>query len=199
MFFLTVPLQFGCSEPHGVPQHGAILRFVVKALGSVKHEGRTTSKQQIGRFCEALNPEAFTSFCLAYDGAMCSGLLGHHCLQSPHCVEDSTVFTSSFFCAWLHSRDLLLVLARLLGQTLRPSRSCLSMPPGNLCRAGGWRLRIKPRVEPFPFFLVVLFLFVISRCLVPHCIELTTLSLTEFRRPTRNSNSRDADSRGPDL
>ena len=41
--FLAVPLQFGCSEPHGVPQHGAILRFVVKALGSVEHEGPTTS------------------------------------------------------------------------------------------------------------------------------------------------------------
>ena len=96
MFFLAVPLQFGCSEPRGVPQHGAILRFVVKALGSVKHEGPTTSKQQIGVICEALNTEAFTSFCRAYDGAICSGLLGH-CLQPPHCVEGSTVFTSLSF------------------------------------------------------------------------------------------------------
>ena len=161
---LAIPLQFGCSEPHGVPQHGAILRFVVKALGSVKHEGHTTSKQQIGVICEARNTEAFTSFCHAYDGAMCSGLIGHHCIQPPHGVEDTAVFTSSFFCAWLHSRDRLLVLARLLGQTLRPSRSCLSMPPGNLCQAGGWHLRSKPRVKPFcvPFFLVVLFRFVTS-------------------------------------
>ena len=48
-------------------------------------------------------------------------------------------------------------LSRLLGLALRPSRSCLLMPPRNLCHAGGWHLRRKPRVELFfdPFFFEV--------------------------------------------
>ena len=72
-------------------------------------------------------------------------------------VEISTVFPASFLCAWLHPRDLPSWLSRLLGLALRPLRSCLSMPPGILCHAGGWHLRRKPRVELFyvPFFLVV--------------------------------------------
>ena len=41
------------------------------------------------------------------------------------------------------------------------SRSCLSLPPGTRCHAGGWHLRRKPRVELFfvAFSIVVLFCF----------------------------------------
>ena len=50
--------------------------------------------------------------------------------------------------------------SRLLGLALRLSRSCLSMPPGNPRRAGGWHLRRKPCVENVlyvPFFFPVTF------------------------------------------
>ena len=50
-------------------------------------------------------------------------------------------------CTRLHPRGLLLDLLRLLGLALRLSRSCLAMPPGNLCHAGCWHLRRKPCVE----------------------------------------------------
>ena len=67
------------------------------------------------------------------------------------------------------SRDLLLDHSRLLGLALRLSRSCLSMPPENLCHAGGWHLRRKPRGT----FLHLLFpcgilSFRYLRWLVPH-------------------------------
>ena len=48
---------------------------------------------------------------------------------------------------WWHSCDLLLHHSRLFGLVLRPSRSCLSMPPGNLCHARVWHLRRKPCME----------------------------------------------------
>ena len=62
-------------------------------------------------------------------------------------------------CVFGYIRDLLLERSRLLGLARRPSRSCLSR--GNLCHAGGWHLRRKPRVELFfvPFSIVVLFRF----------------------------------------
>ena len=80
----------------------------------------STSMRQIGEFCQALYTEAFTSFCQAYYGAMCSGLPRHHCLQPPHGVKDCTVFTS-FSCAHGCIRDPLLDRSRLLGLALRPS------------------------------------------------------------------------------
>ena len=81
-------------------------------------------------------------------------------------VEISTVFPSSFPCAWLHLRDLPSELIRLLGLALHPSRSDLSMPSGFLCHAGGWHLRRKPRVELFfvPSCSVVLFRFFVTFC-----------------------------------
>ena len=110
----AVPLQLGGSHPRGVPQHGTTLMFVVKALGSVKHEGPTTSRREIGVICQALNTTSFTSSCQAYDGALCSDLPGHHCLlASTWCA--GLHFSSSFLCACLHSRDFLLDLSRLLG------------------------------------------------------------------------------------
>ena len=86
----------------------------------------------------------------------CDGPPGHHRVKRAHDVKDSTVF-SSFSHAFSCNRDLLLDLSRLLGLALRPSRSCLLVPPGNLCHTGGWHLRRKPRVEVFfvPFFFVV--------------------------------------------
>ena len=61
---------FRCSNgaredrPFCVPQHCPTLKFVVKAFGSVKHEGTTTSERQIGEICQAL----YTDF----------GTLRHH-------------------------------------------------------------------------------------------------------------------------
>ena len=49
-----------------------------------------------------------------------------------HTVWKIALFLLSFPCAWLHSRDLLLDLSRLLDLTLRPLRSRLVMPPGTL-------------------------------------------------------------------
>ena len=90
--------------------------FVVKTFG------------QIGEICQALYTEAFTSFCNTFDGAMCSdppplpaGTI--------HGVEDRTVF---FLFPDRLLANLLLDLSCLFGMALRPSRSCLSMPPGNL-------------------------------------------------------------------
>ena len=117
--FSVVPTQLGRTDPFRVRQHGPTLRLVVKAFGSVKHEGPSTSKRQIGEICQALYTEAFTSFCQTYDGAMCSDLPRHHCLLPPHGVEDCTVF-SSFSCAPCCIRDLLLDLSRLLGLALSP-------------------------------------------------------------------------------
>ena len=97
--------------------------------------------------CHALTTEAFTSSCQAYNGAMCSGLPRHHCFFL-HMLCRTALLLLSFFCAWLHSRDLLLDVSRLLDDlTLRLSRSCLPMPLGNFYHAGGWHLRRKPCVE----------------------------------------------------
>ena len=60
----------------------------------------------------------------------------------PHVVEDCTVFTS-FTRAHACFCDLLLDCSGLFGLTFR---SCLSMPQGNVCHAGGWHLRRKLRV-----------------------------------------------------
>ena len=93
-------------------------------------------------------------------------------------------------CAWLHSRPSPRSFS-LLGLALRPLRSCLEMPPGNLCHAGSraWNFyTFCFRCGTVPFF----------RCLVPYS-KLTTLKLTEFRRPVMNFLSRDVDSRGPQL
>ena len=76
--------------------------------------------RQIGEICQALYTEAFTSFCHAYDRAMCSNLPRHHCLLPPHDVEGCTVFPF-FSCAHGCFRDCLLDVSRLLGLTLRPS------------------------------------------------------------------------------
>ena len=65
----------------------------LKALDSVKHEGPTTRKLQIGVICRALNTEAFTSFYQAYDGTKCYCPPWHHCLFTPHGVENCTVLT----------------------------------------------------------------------------------------------------------
>ena len=91
-FLGVVPIsamQLGGSDPHGVPQHGATLNFDVKAFGSVKHNGPTSSKRHIGVICQALYTEAFTSFCQTYDGAMFSDIYWHHCLLPPPGVEFS--------------------------------------------------------------------------------------------------------------
>ena len=160
----------------------------MKALGSVKHEGPTTRKRQKGEICQALNTEAFTSFCQAYDGAMCSELRGQHFLLPPYGVQDCTASSSSSRALGC-IRDLLLDLSRLLGLALRPSRSCLSLPPGILCHAGGWHLRRKPRVDLFyvSFFIVVLFRFFIfvNWC----CTALNRRRCTS----TRNFRSREAE------
>ena len=53
---------------------------------------------------------------------------------------------------------LALDLSRFLGLALRLSRTCLPMPLGKFCHAGGWHLRRKPCVE----LLYVSFLLVTS-------------------------------------
>ena len=72
----------------------------------------------------------------------------------------------------------------------------LSMPPGNLCRVGGWQLRRKPRVE----FLYVLFpcsilgsRFCALVAWMPYSLLLVDSDkpmwcVIEFRRPTRHYN-----------
>ena len=72
------------------------------------------------------------------------------------------------------------------------------MPPGNLCRVGGWQLRRKPRVE---------FLYVLYPCSIlasrfcalvawmPYSLLLVDTDkpmwcVIEFRRPTRHYNER---------
>ena len=176
----AVPSQHVKTDPHCVPQHGTTLRFVVKALGSVKHEGPTTSMRQIGVICQTLNTEAFTSFCQAYDGAMCSDLPRHRCLLPPHGVEDCTVvFSSSFLCAWLHSR---------------PSRSLPSSWPGtapfsllSFAATGNslprWRLALAQEAASGTFLRSLFHCGIVSflyfRSLVLHCTELTTLYFHE--------------------
>ena len=73
----------------------------------------------IGKISQALYTEAFTSFCQAYTGAMCSGLPRHHCLHPPLGVGDSTVLLP-LSCVLGYIRDLLLDISRLLGLALRP-------------------------------------------------------------------------------
>ena len=66
----------------------------------------------------------------------CDGPPGHHCINrdGQHCFLLPLPYHR------LHSRDLLLVLSRILVLALRPSRSCLSMPPGIFLPR--WRLAI---------------------------------------------------------
>ena len=117
--FSFVPSQLVRTDPYCDPQHDTSLRFVAKELGSVKHEDPTTSKQQIGVICQTLNIEAFTSFCQAYDRAMCSDFPWHNCLLPPHGVEDCTVVFSPLSCVLGHIRDFLLDISRLLGTRRR--------------------------------------------------------------------------------
>ena len=76
--------------------------------------------------------------------------------------------------------------SRLLGLALRLSRSCLSMPPGNPRRAGGWHLRKKPCVKNFlyvPFFFPVafshlssVFFFLLAQPTASYCEQRTVNS-----------------------
>ena len=76
----------------------------------------------------------------------------HHCPKRPY-VSRTTLFVFPLLCLWWHPRVLLLGRSRLLGSALRLSRSCLLMPPGFLCHAGGWHLRSRPCVVLFFFRL----------------------------------------------
>ena len=113
------------------------------AFGSVKHEGPSTSKRQIGEICQALYTEAFTSFCQTYDGAMCSDFPGTIAFCLHMVWRMALVSSAPCLYARLHLRPSPRSFP-FLGLALRPSRSCLSMPPGNLCHAGGWHLCKKP-------------------------------------------------------
>ena len=132
--------------------------FDVKAFHSFKHEGPTTSMRHIGVICQALNTEAITSFCQAYDGAMCSDLHRIHCFLASTWRGGMHRFFFLSPVRLVAFANLLRDLSCPLGLSLRPSRSCLSMPPKNLCHAGGWHLRRKQRVELHyvPVFIVVL-------------------------------------------
>ena len=125
--FSFVPTQLGKTDSCCVPQHGPTLIFVVKARGSVKHEGPSTSKRQIGEICQALYTGAFTPICHTYDGAMCS---------EPFCLHmvwrTALLFFFLFPVRLVAFANLLLDRSRLFGLALHPFRSCLSMPPGNL-------------------------------------------------------------------
>ena len=68
-------------------------------------QARKPYKQQAPDWSDlpSFEHHGFTSFCPSYDGAVCSDLPRHHCLLPPHGVEDCSVFSSSFLCAWLHS------------------------------------------------------------------------------------------------
>ena len=113
--FWVVPMQLGSADPHGVPQNSVRPSgpTILRTLGSVKHEGPPARKWQKGDICHALTTEAFTFFCQAYDGAMCSGPPRHHCLLPPHVVEDCTVFTSLSLRFFFSLRGYLTVLGDL--------------------------------------------------------------------------------------
>ena len=69
----------------------------------------------------------------------------HDCLLPPLGVENALFSSAPCLYALLQLRPSPR-FSRLSGLTLRPLRSFLSMPPGNLCHDGGWHLRKKPRV-----------------------------------------------------
>ena len=101
-----------------------------------------------------------------------------------HTVWRTALFLFSFPCAWLHSRDLLLDLSRLLDLTLRPLRSCLVMPPGTLAtlEAGTCAGSREWNFSTFPFplwYCFGSFFFFSLFGATPHRID-------EFRRPTMN-------------
>ena len=92
-----------------------------------------------GDVCHALNTESFTSSCQIE--IWCTVMVPGTIADNIHSVWRTALF--------LNPRDLL-----LLGLALRLSCSCLPMPQGNLCCAGGWHLRRMPCVE---LFFVLLF------------------------------------------
>ena len=65
--------------------------------------------------------------------------------------------------------------SRLLGLALRLSRTCLSMPPGNPRRAGGWHLRRKPCVENFLYVLIFPCILASQFCVFDACTTHTFL------------------------
>ena len=48
------------TNPFCVLLHDPTMIFIVERLGSVEHEGPSTSKRQSGEICQALYTEAFT-------------------------------------------------------------------------------------------------------------------------------------------
>ena len=77
-------------------QVGLTLILVVKAFGSVKHEGPSTSKRQIGEICQDLYTEDFTSFCHLLVHTRTShctrkAYMKLHASESPHvCLENDS-------------------------------------------------------------------------------------------------------------
>ena len=80
----------------------------------------------------------------------------------------TALFLQTSTCTWLHSRDLLLYHSRLIGLALRLPRSCLSMPPRNLCHAGGSCAGSRPLVTFLGLFFGV-----------PDCFDQPTLCLCD--------------------
>ena len=100
---------FGAAREHR-PLWRPSTRYEIEDEQSVKHEGPTTRKLQIGVICQALNTKAFASFCQAYDRTKCYCPPRHHGLfASTRCRELHCLFplrmvafaTSSIFPVFL--------------------------------------------------------------------------------------------------
>ena len=124
------------------------LVHVLEPLGSVEHESqqpesgrqRTSATRWPLRHSRRLAKQTLDCCAWVHQGTIAYNL---------HIAWKTALFLDIFTCTWWHFRDLLLYHSRLLGLALCLSRSCLSMPPGNPCHAGGWHLRRKPCVELF--------------------------------------------------
>ena len=120
--------------------------------------------------------------CQAYDGSLCSDFSGHHCLLPPHGVEDCTVFFFFFFhCVWLHSRP-----------------SLRSFPSSWLGTALFLLLSFDATRKPLTRWRLALAQEAVRRTFLRPPFSLTTMSVSEFRRLTKNFHSRDTDSGGPE-
>ena len=145
----------GGSHPHGVLLLGPtlIFFFFVKAFGSIKNGGPSTRKRQIGEICQAFNTTAFASFKRTME--QCTVASQGTIAFFLHMVSRTALF---FFPLPVHSVAVE-TFSSVFPVFLAWHRICLSMPPGNLCHAGGWHLRRKPRValSSSPLFFPFLF------------------------------------------
>ena len=108
--------------------------------------GPSTRMLQKEGICHASTIAAFTSSCQVNIGLLPLGPPRHHCLQPPHSEENRHCFYLLRLALGSILATLFLALPVLFAWHCVFHAPALFRPPGNSCLAGGWHLRIKPRV-----------------------------------------------------